>query len=284
MSIPIIKQCTKLILAAVVILFLMHHTVYGVYYNERTFYSVNDIHGVSLRTANSVVEDDKGFIWASSKTGVLRLTEDDSRSYLLPYVTPDVITIKLIYGVRGLFAYSNNGQFFRYDDILDQFVLYFDLRPMLGTNRITIFNVLIDRNGFLYIPSNMGLHRYSITHTLDVLMSGEIRYLDWYDNDHLFTSSSDGIKLVNTSGQEKEFYSFESLPGTTQVSTLFYNKNNTRLWIGTQAGNLLYLSIGEKIIKNAHHLLIFHGNPFLPLKRIPTAQLWWDMMGRGFGN
>ncbi|MCA1745904.1 MAG: hybrid sensor histidine kinase/response regulator, partial [Bacteroidales bacterium] len=41
--------------------------------------------------------------------GILRLTEDDYRLYQLPFDTPDVITVKLIYRNSELLAYTNNG-------------------------------------------------------------------------------------------------------------------------------------------------------------------------------
>src|SRR5665647_2078927 len=36
------------------------------------FYSINSLYGISMRETNSVCKDDNGFIWASSKTGILR--------------------------------------------------------------------------------------------------------------------------------------------------------------------------------------------------------------------
>ena len=60
------------------------------------FYSVNTLFGLSMREVNSVCEDDNGFIWASSKSGVLRLTKNNYRTYTLPYETSDVFKVKLI--------------------------------------------------------------------------------------------------------------------------------------------------------------------------------------------
>ncbi|MDD3550008.1 MAG: hypothetical protein PHW88_06070, partial [Bacteroidales bacterium] len=41
------------------------------------FYSINNIFGISMRETSSVCKDDNGFIWTSSKTGVLRITHDN---------------------------------------------------------------------------------------------------------------------------------------------------------------------------------------------------------------
>ena len=56
---------------------------------EAKFYSVNSLYGISMRELNSVCEDDNGFIWASSKVGILRLTKDSYRIYQLTYKTPN---------------------------------------------------------------------------------------------------------------------------------------------------------------------------------------------------
>ena len=76
------------------------------------FYSVNTLLGISYRVTASICKDDNGFIWASSKTGILRLTDDDYRIYHLQYETAGAIFVKLIYEHSRLIAYTNNGQIF----------------------------------------------------------------------------------------------------------------------------------------------------------------------------
>jgi hypothetical protein len=49
------------------------------------FYNINELFGITMRQANSVCKDDNGFIWASTKSGVIRLTGDDYRVYQLPF-------------------------------------------------------------------------------------------------------------------------------------------------------------------------------------------------------
>jgi hypothetical protein len=79
------------------------------------FHSINSMFGVSCRVTNSICDDDNGFIWASSKTGLIRLTDNDFHVYQLPYGTADAVAVWLIYEHSNLIACTNNGQIFSYN-------------------------------------------------------------------------------------------------------------------------------------------------------------------------
>ncbi|MFO7658814.1 MAG: response regulator [Bacteroidales bacterium] len=249
---------------------------------NRTFYNVNDIHGVSLSAANSVCEDGNGFIWISSKTGVLRLTGDDCRTYLLPYETPDIITVNLVYNISGLFAYTNNGQFFKYSSLYDRFELLINLRQLLGTHRLHLYNVLIDTEGTFFIPTTHGLFSYNKQKELVLLTENnkEVRNLAWYDPDHLFVSTEEGITVMHKNTREKELFRFNSTSGTYIVSNLFYDKALDRLWIGTHSGNLIYLSVGGKVIRNVE-LKNLPRQPILAIEANTDSTIMLGYDGQG---
>ena len=81
------------------------------------FYNVNQIYGISMRETASVCKDNNGFIWASSKTGIVRIAGNDYRIYQLPFQTLNILNVKLACTNSELYAYSNNGQVFRYNPI-----------------------------------------------------------------------------------------------------------------------------------------------------------------------
>lgn len=60
------------------------------YSSNVKFYDINSIHGISMREVASVCKDRDGFIWASSKSGILRLTDNSYHIYQLPYETPNM--------------------------------------------------------------------------------------------------------------------------------------------------------------------------------------------------
>ena len=124
------------------------------------FYSVNSLFGISHRVTNSICKDDNGFIWASSKTGILRITDDDCRIYQLPYETEGVLMVRMIYENSKLTAYTNNGQVFVYNTVYDRFDLLFNLNNMLIDKNYYVFTILTDNNNDFWIALSSGLYKY----------------------------------------------------------------------------------------------------------------------------
>lgn len=94
------------------LIFFLFLSIFNIYASDVKFYNINAMYGISMREMASVCKDGNGFIWASSKTGILRITESDYRIYQLPYKTANIINVKLAYNNSFLIAYTNNGQFF----------------------------------------------------------------------------------------------------------------------------------------------------------------------------
>jgi signal transduction histidine kinase/CheY-like chemotaxis protein/ligand-binding sensor domain-containing protein/AraC-like DNA-binding protein len=212
--------------------------------DNRRFYNVNDIYGVSLRGANSVCKDREGFIWISSKTGILRLGGDDLRKYLLPYVTADILTVDLAYANSELIAYTNNGQFFRYDNLYDQFELIFDARCILSNTHVVVHNVLIDKKGSFYIATSSGLYRYGDEEELELIgdSSKDELYIEWYkrEENKIFIGRDGGIWEMDIPNQKciPVFINNSTVP--FHVSKLFYDRGEKKLWVGTNSGKLFF--------------------------------------------
>ena len=122
------------------------------------FYSVNSLFGISMRVTNSICKDDNGFIWASSKTGILRLTEDDYKIYQLPYESAGAIFVRLVYENKQLVAFTNNGQVFIYNQVADIFEFVVNFRKLINTNFGTIPRI-ISNTGLFQIVQIFIMHR-----------------------------------------------------------------------------------------------------------------------------
>jgi ligand-binding sensor domain-containing protein len=113
-----------------------------------------------MRETASVCKDANGFIWTSSKTGILRLAGNDHRIYSLPFQTTDIINVKLVYKNKILLAYTNNGQVFRYNALSDRFDFLFHASRMLNNRHLYVSSLFIDQQGCFWLSTDFGLYKY----------------------------------------------------------------------------------------------------------------------------
>ena len=123
------------------------------YSSNVKFYDINSIHGISMREVASVCKDRDGFIWASSISGILRLTDNSYHIYQLPYETPNIIYTKLLYDNDSLLAFTNNGQIFHYNELYDRFDLLIDIRKPLNDTHLVLNRIAVDRYGSILIAA-----------------------------------------------------------------------------------------------------------------------------------
>lgn len=203
------------------------------------FYSINSIFGISTRTTNSICKDDNGFIWVSSKTGVLRLADSDYRIYQLPYESGDVIVVKLIHKNSKLYAYTNNGQIFQYNIIYDRFELKLNLGKALRDDHIDVYSMAVDSFDGIWVTLNSGLYRYQNGKLEPInIISDKRSFICWLDDKNLIVAGSEGIEQLNVSNlQKKRLFSVENI-NPFFVSSLLFDKNSGKLWIGTLSNGL----------------------------------------------
>jgi signal transduction histidine kinase/ligand-binding sensor domain-containing protein/DNA-binding NarL/FixJ family response regulator len=241
------------------------------------FYNINEMHGISIRETASACMDDYGFIWVSSKTGILRLTEDDFRMYQLPFDTPDVITVKLVYQNSELMAYTNNGQIFKYDVIQDEFFLIANLGLQLNFQYLTVHVMLVDPNGSAWFASNRGLIHFKDGVVKIHLEENVIEYLEWYSVDQLFIADEDGLSLFNTSSNKRiSLLSFTDSP--MDVSYLQYDDKHNELWLGSVSSGLFKYNL------NDNRFLSVSGvpkQPVLDIEAISDSTMMIGVDGQG---
>ncbi len=203
------------------------------------FYSINARFDISIRNANSVCEDSDGFIWASSKTGILRLTEDSYRIYRVPFETSDVFSVKLAYQESKLLAFTNNGQVFFYNRLNDRFELLINLRKVTNDFELRLNNILLDDADILWFATSSGLFKYQ-SGQLDLIREiTTARYTTiWFDKQHLLIAEPAGIWLFDT-----ESLDFIKIYNNTNVSpfdvsSLYLDKSQDKLWLGTLSNGL----------------------------------------------
>lgn len=245
------------------------------------FYSINSLFGISVREVNSVCDDSNGFIWASSKTCILRLTEDDYRVYHLPYETANVITVKLINAHSKLCAYANNGQIFVYNTLYDRFDLEITLNKALDDPYIGINGLLIDEAGDYWIATTSGLYKYHAgKFTLINEHSLANSTIAWKDPQHLIVAGFSGIWLldINTSSSQQLYENTSGVP--LMVSSVFWDETKSTLWIGTLSKGVYLFDIQQKTLTPVLES-VFPKQPVLAIEKNSDGTFLIGIDGQG---
>jgi signal transduction histidine kinase/CheY-like chemotaxis protein/ligand-binding sensor domain-containing protein len=241
------------------------------------FYSINALYGISLRETSSLCSDKNGFIWGSTKTGIIRLTNDSYHLYELPYSTSDYYTTKLLYHDSELIAYTNNGQVFKYDRVYDRFNFVFDLRKSVPMASIT--SLRIDKNKVFWIATSAGLYKYSQNVLSHIPKYNTIiRSLEWFSDNQLIVVQDSMFWLINTDipRKQKQLLSLKSIP--TQVSKIYFEHSTQKLWIGTTANGLFLYDFKNHNLRSINR---FPNQPILAIEDNSDSTLLVGIDGQG---
>ena len=249
------------------------------YPSDLKFYNINNLYNISLRKTYSVCQDKNGFIWTSSKSGVLRVAGGNYKIYQLPFKTANFITLSLTCTNSSLIAYTNNGQIFQYDELFDRFNLLIDLRESLNNKYLGISKIIIDSKQNFWIPTNMGLYIYKNKKIsrLNPKING-VNYIEKKGANQLFIASSKGISLLDMN--TLKWQTVCQIKDNVNITTLLYDNQTDRLWIGTFSNGLFYFDIKRKqfskvIFKN------FPNQPILAIKKNYNSTLLIGIDGQG---
>lgn len=248
---------------------------------DAKFYSVNSKFGISMRETNTICKDSIGFIWTASKTGILRITEDDYRLYQLPYSKANVITVKLAYDKGILIAYTNNGQIFKYNQLADKFELFVNMGRELNSNFLSINSVLIQSPTVLWVVSSNGLYKYD---------SGEIQLMEetnrlthgisWIDDKTIVYGTYNGLlKIDITTNEISQIYT-NDLGGFFEPSSLYSDAENKVLWFGTMSKGLFRLDLTNNKVKSYYQKQL-PRQPILAIEAISDTILMIGIDGQG---
>jgi signal transduction histidine kinase/DNA-binding response OmpR family regulator/ligand-binding sensor domain-containing protein len=194
--------------------------------------------------------DRNGFIWASSKSGILRLTDNSYHIYQLPYETPNIIYTKLLYDNDSLLAFTNNGQIFLYNAVFDRFDLLIDIRKPLNDTHLVLNRIAVGKNGSILIAASTGLYKYQDNKLITI---GKEKYADlhdfvWIDEVQLLMATNNGFWLMNThSLTDRQLYKYKE-DNELKVKKLYYNHADEQLWIGTNSDGLYLYDVSRNIL------------------------------------
>ncbi|MDP4208161.1 MAG: two-component regulator propeller domain-containing protein [Bacteroidota bacterium] len=254
-------------------------SILNAYPADLKFYNINNLYNLSMRETYSVCQDKNGFIWSSSKTGVLRIAGGNYKIYQLPKITANYISLNLTYINSSLIAYTNNGQIFLYDELFDRFKLLIDLRKLLNNNYIGITRIIVDSEKTVWISTNSGLYIYKNEKITQLnLESNIVNYIEEKFANQLFIATTKGISIIDKNTLKRK--SVFQIRNNIHITTLLYDKNSDRLWIGTFSNGLFYYDIKTKQFSKAT-IKNFPNQPVLTIKKNYDSTLLIGVDGQG---
>lgn len=205
-----------------------------VYSHSFTYQYLTTKEGLSNQRVFSILEDRKGFIWISTRSGVDCYNGRNVKNYSL--FDEDIILDgagRMIYLAKDsrdtLWAYTNAGKVFKYNSVLDTFILQIDVAELVE-NGIFLNHLFIDSSGQFWFGLKNGLFRYTPSTGMQTVLKDKcINSLSFSPaNETLYIATTEG--LFGRSQQNGTINSI--LPGI-YIQSAFYDDATSLLWIGT---------------------------------------------------
>ena len=220
----------------------------GLLSQNYSFSNVNELSGIPMRETTAVVRDDDGFVWAASRTGILRVAADDYRLYKLPFATTDVIQVKIACRGSLLVVATQNGQIFRYNRVQNKFDRWFTLSSLLG-NEDWVTNLLIDADGKVWISTSTGVFLWNGEEVVQAFddMAGNSN-ITLLDSCHVLAFVQSSIYRIDI-----REHAYTKLRGHLPhlISSARYDARKHRVWVGTYNEGLWQYELNDQIARKA---------------------------------
>ena len=226
------------------------------------FHNVNNLYNISIRETNSACKDADGFVWVSSKMGIMRFASHNYCIYQLPYSEHNALTVRLECRENMLVAYCNSGQIFVYNRIADQFELLANLTSYMINKRQIVYKIAIDSKQNLWIATANGFYKYTDGQIETVESEGAFYNLEWLSDNNLIVAGRTKLQIIDTGDTDAHPHDIgASLPPSIKTSLLCDTRHN-RLWIGTKTDGLMVFDFAS------HTATAVDGIPKLPVLAI----------------
>lgn len=243
---------------------------------------VND--GLNGRQSFNFVQDKEGFIWISNRFGIDRYDGKKIKNYRIPTLNETKNPVREVHILSDrdslLWAYTDNGGIYFYDDLKDDFIGYKHLNSYLKT-------VFFDTDNQLW---------FGVNNAFGTIIDGKVKYITspqlnfqlvrkilHYDKNRLIVVSTKSIHIYDKN--ENTFNNFFSkkelkLISSLQIESAYFDRKKKDLWIGTtNSGLILFNQRNRQFIKLNNTNSAY--NPILSIYPVDENHIFFGTDGMG---
>ncbi|MBO0322202.1 response regulator [Muricauda sp. CAU 1633] len=210
-----------------------------------TFQKFGVSEGLSSNAVFSSVEDREGFIWIATEEGVDRFNGKDFKHYNLPklyeYRTANYVEYHInIDSNNRIWLITLGGLLYRYESQRDEFVLYHTIREKPESEQ-EVNDFYIDHTNKLWIGTYKGVFVFDPDSKLTQKLRGvEVRTSSIIqdDSNNYYLGTENGIYVLDSNKNIlfnllDETQNINTGLRGSQIASLFFDKENNRLWVGS---------------------------------------------------
>lgn len=234
--------------------------------------------GLSSSQTFGIEKDHKGLLWFATNEGVDRYDGNEFRNYKLypSAINPSTLGFRfnVLHDTSGIvWAYTTAGKIFRYNQFSDCFELTIDLQEEIEINKtgLWVYKLFFDRSNTLWIGTTTGTYYANISgselHGLYFVRDHISQSFAESDSGYIWEGTKAGVRRLYPQGnayvEDLSNDKLYSATKKTEISTLFYDSHNKKLWIGSVNNGLsVFDFIEEKLID------LSKSTPHVPIRSI----------------
>lgn len=232
---------SPILLVALIYCIFFPHSAYGDIGQRDEFQQLYSCHSLSVgkglgnSQVTSILEDENGFIWIGTRTGVDRFNGKTVKQYSLyenDIIAEGRLQFYILQDAKGnIWACASSGKIYQYNTLFDCFELQADLAKLSG-KYLFINHVYIDGQGTFWISESLALYRYNAKEGIETILEGIQTNSALEYKGNIYAATIKGVYKYDLSTKEKQL-----LFAGPHVLTLYLDRQD--LSIGQQRALLL---------------------------------------------
>lgn len=237
--------------------------------------------GLSSQRIFSIIEDQYGAIWISSKAGIDRYNGHSIKNYTLTgdFYFGDMAgrTVRLLQDKQGdIWAYDNTGHIYKYSPVYDRFNLDLKLGDFIHES-IMLNKYVRDSDEKELFGLTQGLYIKDKSGSIKPALTGVV-VNDLVEVDNTwFIGTSSGIGVLTKGRKITQLPSFKN----TNVQTLFYDKETGRLLVGTFNDGLWVMDMPTQKVSHVNSENDIFTNPIRSILKLNANAMAIGIDGSG---